>query len=577
MNILDLSEQEIIRRNSLDEMRKLGIEPYPAAEYPVNAYSQEIKNNFVDGAETPRQVAIAGRIMSRRIMGKASFIELKDSEGRIQVYISRDDLCPGEDKELYNTVFKKLLDIGDFIGIRGFVFRTQMGEITVHAQELTVLAKSIRPLPIVKMKDGVAYDAFEDPELRYRQRYVDLVVNEGVKDIFIKRNKVYTSMREYFNSRGYLEVETPILQSIPGGAAARPFITHHNALDIPLYLRIADELYLKRLIVGGFEGVYEFSKNFRNEGMDRTHNPEFTCMEIYVSYKDYNWMMDFTEKMLEKICFDVNGTTEVKVGENTINFKTPFKRITMLDAIKEHTGIDISGMDEAQLREVCKKIGVEVDETMGKGKIIDEIFGEKCEGHYIQPTFITDYPIEMSPLTKRHRNNPELSERFELMVNGKELCNAYSELNDPIDQRLRFEEQLRLSEKGDDEAMFIDNDFIRALEYGMPPTSGMGIGMDRLVMLMTGQTTIQEVLLFPQMRPEKVQKRDNEAAYTTINIPAEWVAPIQKAGYLTVADVAEANPNKMHQEICGINKKYKLELANPTIDDVKEWVENAKR
>ena len=506
MNILDLSEQEIIRRNSLDEMRKLGIEPYPAAEYPVNAYSQEIKNNFVDGAETPRQVAIAGRIMSRRIMGKASFIELKDSEGRIQVYISRDDLCPGEDKELYNTVFKKLLDIGDFIGIRGFVFRTQMGEITVHAQELTVLAKSIRPLPIVKMKDGVAYDAFEDPELRYRQRYVDLVVNEGVKDIFIKRNKVYTSMREYFNSRGYLEVETPILQSIPGGAAARPFITHHNALDIPLYLRIADELYLKRLIVGGFEGVYEFSKNFRNEGMDRTHNPEFTCMEIYVSYKDYNWMMDFTEKMLEKICLDVNGTTEVKVGENTINFKTPFKRITMLDAIKEHTGIDISGMGEAQLREVCKKIGVEVDETMGKGKIIDEIFGEKCEGHYIQPTFITDYPIEMSPLTKRHRNNPELTERFELMVNGKELCNAYSELNDPIDQRLRFEEQLRLSEKGDDEAMFIDNDFIRALEYGMPPTGGLGIGIDRCAMLLTGCDSIRDVILFPTMKPLDMPK-----------------------------------------------------------------------
>ena len=575
MNILDLSEQEIIRRNSLDEMRRLGIDPYPAAEYKVDAFTDEIKASFSDDAPQ-RTVSIAGRIMSRRIMGKASFMELKDSKGRIQVYISRDDLCPGEDKELYNTVFKKLLDIGDFVGIKGYVFRTQMGEITVHAQELTVLAKSLRPLPIVKVKDGVVYDAFEDPELRYRQRYVDLVVNEGVKEIFIKRNKVYTSMREFFNSRGYMEVETPILQSIPGGAAARPFITHHNALDIPLYLRIADELYLKRLIVGGFEGVYEFSKNFRNEGMDRTHNPEFTCMEIYVSYKDYNWMMTFTEQMLEKIALDVNGTTQVKVGDNLIDFKAPYKRVTMTEAIKEFTGIDITGMDENQLREVCQKLGVETDDSMGKGKLIDEIFGAKCEGNYIQPTFITDYPIEMSPLTKRHRNNPELTERFELMVNGKELCNAYSELNDPIDQRYRFEEQLRLSEKGDDEAMFIDNDFIRALEYGMPPTSGMGIGMDRLVMLMTGQSTIQEVLFFPQMRPEKNRKKDADSCFTAIGVPQEWIAAVQKAGFLTVESLGEANPNKLQQELCGLNKKYKLELSNPTPDEVKAWVEKAR-
>ncbi|MEE1337654.1 MAG: lysine--tRNA ligase, partial [Muribaculaceae bacterium] len=512
MSLLDLSEQEIVRRNSLAEMRNMGIEPYPAAEYEVNAYTTDIKDEFKD-EEPVREVSIAGRVMTRRIMGKASFMELQDSKGRIQVYISRDDICPDENKDMYNVVFKKLLDIGDFVGIKGFVFRTQMGEITVHAKEITVLSKSLRPLPIVKMKDGVVYDGFDDPELRYRQRYVDLVVNEGVKDIFIKRTKVYSSMREYFNSKGYLEVETPILQSIPGGAAARPFITHHNALDIPLYLRIADELYLKRLIVGGFEGVYEFSKNFRNEGMDRTHNPEFTCMEIYVSYKDYNWMMDFTEKMLEKVCMDVNGTYEVQVGDHVINFKAPFKRVTMLDSIKEFTGYDLTGKNEDEIRAICKELKMEVDETMGKGKLIDEIFGEFCEGNYIQPTFITDYPVEMSPLTKRHRSNPDLTERFELMVNGKELCNAYSELNDPIDQADRFKEQLRLSEKGDDEAMFIDQDFIRALEYGMPPTSGMGIGMDRLVMLMTGQSTIQEVLLFPQMRPEKVAKRDGADKY----------------------------------------------------------------
>ncbi len=504
---IELSEQEQIRRQSLDELRNIGIEPYPAAEYTVNAFSTDIKNTFKDDAPQ-RIVTIAGRIMSRRIMGKASFIELQDSEGRMQVYVSRDDIATEAQPEMYNTVFKRLLDIGDFIGIKGFVFRTQMGEISVHAQELTVLSKSLRPLPIVKYKDGVAYDAFEDPEQRYRQRYVDLVVNEGVKDIFLKRTKVFNSMRNFFNEKNYIEVDTPVLQPIPGGATARPFITHHNALDIPLYLRIANELYLKRLIVGGFEGVYEFSRNFRNEGMDRTHNPEFTAMEIYVSYKDYNWMMNFTEEMLERIAIEVTGSTEVPMGDKTISFKRPFKRITMIDSIKEFTGIDINGMDEKQLREVCKNLHIEVDDTMGKGKLIDEIFGEKCEGNYIQPTFITDYPIEMSPLCKRHRNNPELTERFELMVNGKELANAYSELNDPIDQRARFEEQLKLSEKGDDEAMFIDQDFLRALEYGMPPTSGMGIGMDRLVMIMTNQVAIQEVLFFPQMRPEKVAKKE---------------------------------------------------------------------
>ena len=500
----ELNDQELFRRQSLATMREMGIEPYPAAEYVVNAHVEEVKANFNE--EEKREVSMAGRLMSRRIMGKASFAELKDSTGRMQLYISRDEICPGENKDMYNTVFKKLLDIGDFIGVKGYVFRTQTGEISIHVSELTVLSKALRPLPIVKTdKDGNVHDAFEDPELRFRQRYVDLVVNEGVKDIFVKRNKVYTSMREYFNSNGYMEVETPVLQSIPGGASARPFITHHNALDIPLYLRIANELYLKRLIVGGFEGVYEFSKNFRNEGMDKTHNPEFTCMEIYISYKDYKWMMEFTEKMLEKICLDVNGTTEVKMGDNIISFKAPFARKTMTEAIKDFTGIDITGMDEAQLRDVCKQLHIEIDDSMGKGKLIDEIFGEKCEGNYIQPTFITDYPIEMSPLCKRHRDNPELTERFELMVNGKELANAYSELNDPIDQLGRFQEQLRLSEKGDDEAMFIDMDFVRALEYGMPPTSGMGIGMDRLVMLMTGQTTIQEVLFFPQMKPEKTQ------------------------------------------------------------------------
>ena len=509
-------------------------------------------------------------------MGKASFMELQDSTGRIQVYVNRDEICPDpENTDLYNVVFKKLLDIGDFVGVRGYVFRTQTGEISVHAKELTVLGKSLRPLPIVKVKDGVTYDAFDDPELRYRRRYVDLIVNDGVKEIFVKRSKVLNSMRSFFNDHGYMEVETPTLQSIAGGASARPFITHHNSLNIDLYMRIATELYLKRLIVGGFDGVYEIGKNFRNEGMDRTHNPEFTCMEIYVAYKDYNWMMDFTERLLEKICLDVNGTTEVKVGDNIISFKAPFRRVTMIDAIKEHTGIDISGMDEDQLRQTARSLGIEVDDTMGKGKLIDEIFGEKCEGNYIQPTFIIDYPIEMSPLTKRHRSNPELTERFELMVNGKELCNAYSELNDPIDQYDRFVEQMKLADKGDDEAMIIDADFVRALEYGMPPTSGMGMGIDRLVMLMTGQSTIQEVLFFPQMRPEKTVRRDRPEAFVAIGVPEEWVAPVQKAGFLTVEALAGAVPGKLVQELLGINKKYKLQLKNPTPDVVGAWVEAA--
>lgn len=573
MHHLELSEQEVFRRQSLEELRKLGIDPYPAALYEVNAYSTDIKDEFNE--DEKRYVSIAGRIMGRRIMGKASFVELQDSKGRIQIYATRDDLCPGEDKEFYNTVFKKHLDIGDFIGIKGFVFRTKMGEISVHAESLVILTKSLRPLPVVKEKDGVTYDRFTDPELRYRQRYVDLVVNEDVKDIFVKRTKVFNAMREFINGHGYIEVDTPVLQSIPGGAAARPFITHHNALDIELYLRIANELYLKRLIVGGFEGVYEFSRNFRNEGMDRTHNPEFTVMEIYVAYKDYNWMMEFTEQMIEHIALKVLGTTKTKVGDVEIDLKAPFKRITMLDSIKEHTGIDINGMDEMQLREVCKKLNVEIDETMGKGKLIDEIFGEKCEGNYIQPTFITDYPIEMSPLTKKHRSNPELTERFELMINGKEICNAYSELNDPIDQLERFEDQLKLSEKGDDEAMFIDYDFVRALEYGMPPTSGMGIGMDRFVMLLTGQTAIQEVLFFPQMRPEKKSRKDTNDKYIALGIPAEWIPIIQKAGYNEVKMLQELNPNKFHQEICGLNKKFKAELNNPTVETVKQWIDNA--
>lgn len=576
MNVLELSEQEIVRRNSLAELRKMGIEPYPAEEYVVTGHTKEIKENFKDDAE-PREVRIAGRIMSRRIMGKASFMELQDSEGRIQVYISRDDLCPGEDKDTYNIFFKKLLDIGDFVGIEGFVFRTQMGEITVHAKNIKMLSKSLRPLPIVKMKDGKAYDAFEDPELRYRQRYVDLIVNDGIKDIFLQRATVLRTLRSVLDEAGYTEVETPILQSIAGGASARPFITHFNALDVDMYMRIATELYLKRLIVGGFEGVYEIGKNFRNEGMDRNHNPEFTCMELYVQYKDYNWMMSFTEKLLETVCIAVNGSTERKVGDNVISFKAPYRRLPILDAIKEKTGFDCNGKTEEEIRAFCKEKGMDVDETMGKGKLIDELFGEFCEGTFLQPTFITDYPVEMSPLTKMHRSKPGLTERFELMVNGKELANAYSELNDPIDQEERFVEQMRLADKGDDEAMIIDKDFLRALQYGMPPTSGIGIGIDRLVMLMTGQTTIQEVLFFPQMRPEKVVKRDQEDAYTTLGIPAEWVAPLQKAGYLTADSLDGANPGKVHQEICGLNKKFKLGLTNPSVDNVAAWIDAVKK
>ena len=577
MNILELSEQEIVRRNSLNQLRELGIDPYPAAEYVVNAWSDEIKSTFSDEAE-PRQVSIAGRIMSRRIMGKASFMELKDSKGRIQVYISRDDLCPGENKDLYNVVFKKLLDIGDFVGIEGYVFRTQTGEISVHAQQLKVLSKSLKPLPIVKVKDGVVYDSFDDPELRYRQRYVDLVVNEGVKDTFLKRAVVLRTMRQVLDDAGYTEVETPTLQAIAGGASARPFITHFNALNIDMYMRIATELYLKRLIVGGFEGVYEIGKNFRNEGMDRNHNPEFTCMELYVQYKDYNWMMSFTEQLLEKICVAVNGSTESVIDGKTISFKAPYRRLPILDAIKEKTGYDLDGMDEAQIREVAQKLGIEVDETMGKGKLIDEIFGETCEGTFIQPTFIIDYPVEMSPLTKMHRSKPGLTERFELMVNGKEVANAYSELNDPIDQEERFKEQMRLADKGDDEAMVIDQDFLRALQYGMPPTSGIGIGIDRLTMLMTGNSYIQDVMLFPQMRPEKVARRDKEETFTALGIPAEWVAPIQKAGVLTVEALAAIEkPGKLFQDLLEINKKYKLGYKNPMPDDVKQWVEAAKQ
>ena len=575
MNVLELSEQEIIRRNSMNELRAMGIEPYPAAEYVTNAFSTDIKAEFNDDAE-PRQVSVAGRIMSRRIMGKASFIELQDSKGRIQVYITRDDICPDEDKEMYNTVFKRLLDLGDFIGIEGFVFRTQMGEISIHAKKLTVLAKSIKPLPIVKYKDGVAYDSFEDPELRYRQRYVDLIVNDGVKEKFLKRATVIKTMRAVLDEAGYTEVETPILQSIPGGASARPFITHHNSLYMYLYLRIATELYLKRLIVGGFEGVYEIGKNFRNEGMDKNHNPEFTCMELYVQYKDYNWMMSFTEKLLERICIAVNGCTETEIDGKTISFKAPYRRLPILEAIKEKTGYDLEGKSEDEIRQVCKELNMEIDDTMGKGKLIDEIFGEFCEGTFIQPTFITDYPVEMSPLTKMHRSKPGLTERFELMVNGKELANAYSELNDPIDQEERFKDQLRLSEKGDDEAMFIDQDFLKALQYGMPPTSGIGIGIDRLTMLMTGESFIQEVLFFPQMRPEKVIPKDAPARYTELGIPEDWVAVIQKAGYNLVSDMKDVNPQKLHMDICGINKKYKLELANPTVNEVADWVGRIK-
>ena len=575
MNILELSEQEILRRQSLDELRHMGIDPYPAAEYPTNAFSTDIRENFRDEDE-PRQVCIAGRMMSRRVMGKASFAEIQDSKGRIQVYISRDDLCPGENKDQYNVLFKRLLDIGDFIGVKGFVFRTQTGEISVHAQELTLLSKSLKPLPIVKYKDGVAYDKFDDPELRYRQRYVDLVVNDGVKDTFLQRATVIRTLRKVLDEAGYTEVETPTLQSIAGGASARPFTTHFNALNQDMYMRIATELYLKRLIVGGFEGVYEIGKNFRNEGMDRNHNPEFTCMELYVQYKDYNWMMSFTEKLLETICIAVNGKPETEIDGQVISFKAPYRRLPILEAIKEKTGHDLEGKNEEEIRDVCKQLNLEIDDTMGKGKLIDEIFGEFCEGTFIQPTFIIDYPVEMSPLTKMHRSKAGLTERFELMVNGKELANAYSELNDPIDQEERFKEQMRLADKGDDEAMIIDQDFLRALQYGMPPTSGIGIGIDRLVMLMTGNSYIQDVLLFPQMRPEKVPARDKVEAFTALGIPEEWVAPIQKAGFLTVAALgALEKPGKLFQDLLDINKKYKLGYKVPVVDEVKKWVEAA--
>ncbi len=568
MSAIELSEQEIQRRDKLDKLRALGINPYPADLYPVTDTAIAISENFEDG----KTVCIAGRLMSQRIMGKASFAELLDSTGRVQVYFNRDELCPGEDKTLYNDVFKKLLDLGDFVGVKGYVFKTQVGEISVHVQEFTLLSKALKPLPLPKTDaDGNTHDAFTDPELRYRQRYVDLVVNPHVKDTFIKRTKAMTSMRNFFNDKGYLEVETPILQPIPGGASARPFMSHHNALDIPLYLRIANELYLKRLIVGGFDGVYEFAKDFRNEGMDRTHNPEFTVMEIYVAYKDYNWMMDFTEQMIEKVATDVCGDTEITVGPNKISLKAPFKRISMRDSILEFTGFDIYGKSEDALRAAAKGMGIEVTESMGKGKLIDEIFGEKCEGNYIQPTFITDYPIEMSPLCKKHRDNPELTERFELMINGKEVANAYSELNDPIDQRERFEEQLRLSEKGDDEAMFIDQDFLRALEYGMPPTSGMGIGIDRLVMLLTNNSSIQEVLFFPQMRPEKFQTGPDLKAFQSIGVPGTWAEHMAKAGFSSVDELLEAKPTAVHQKLNGYRKKNKLEIPALLIEEVEAW------
>ncbi|MFW5850607.1 MAG: lysine--tRNA ligase [Bacteroidota bacterium] len=567
-----LSEQETIRRSSLDKLRELGINPYPAAEFKVDTTAQDIAQEYDPEKNNFQEITLAGRIMSRRIMGKASFCELQDSTGRVQLYINRDEICPEEDKTLYNDVFKKLLDIGDFIGVSGYAFVTQVGERSVHVQELTVLSKSIRPLPIVKEKEGKTYDAFTDPEQRYRQRYVDLVVNPKVKDVFIKRTQIMNTMRSFFNEQGYLEVETPILQAIPGGATARPFITHHNALNMPLYLRIANELYLKRLIVGGFDGVYEFAKDFRNEGMDRTHNPEFTVMEIYVAYKDYHWMMNFTEEMIERIALNLHDNTQVQLGDNTIDFKRPFRRVTMYDAIQEYTGYDISGMTETELREVCDKLEIEHDPSMGKGKLIDEIFGEKCESHFIQPTFIIDYPVEMSPLCKKHRNNPELTERFELMVNGKEICNAYTELNDPIDQYERFKDQLTLSEKGDDEAMFIDHDFVRALEYGMPPTSGMGIGIDRLCMIMTNTQSIQDVLFFPQMKPEVKAQKDSIEKYIEQGIPQEWAQVLINMGHSKVSDVCDIKFTKLHQEICGYNKKNKLNLSNPKPDEVKNWL-----
>ena len=576
MNVLELSEQEIVRRQCLEELRQMGINPYPADEFPVNAYSTDIRDNFVDGEE--REVVIAGRLMGRRVMGKASFAELQDSKGRIQVYITRDDVCPGDDKDLYNKVFKKLMDIGDFIGIKGFVFRTQTGEISVHAKELTLLSKSLKPLPIVKYKDGVAYDKFEDPELRYRQRYVDLVVNDGVMDTFLKRATVLRTMRRFFDEAGYTEVETPTLQSIAGGASARPFITHFNALNIDMYMRIATELYLKRLIVGGFEGVYEIGKNFRNEGMDRFHNPEFTCMELYVQYKDYNWMMSFTEQLLETICVAVNGKPEVQMGDKTISFKAPFRRLPILDAIKEKTGYDLYGKSEDEIRHIAvDELKMEgIDASFGKGKLIDEIFGEYCEGTYIQPTFIIDYPVEMSPLTKMHRSKPGLTERFELMVNGKELANAYSELNDPIDQEERFKEQMRLADKGDDEAMVIDQDFLRALQYGMPPTSGIGIGIDRLVMLMTGKEYIQEVMLFPQMKPEAKIPQSSIKEWAAIGVPEDEVYVLRKAGFNLISDIKDQKAQGLQQKLGEIHKKYKLEFEKPGVDAIQQWIDSAQ-
>jgi lysyl-tRNA synthetase class 2 len=571
MNVLDLSEQEINRRKSLEELRQMGIDPYPAAEYPTNAFSTEIKESFKD--DEKRTVCIAGRMMSKRVMGKASFAEIQDSKGRIQVYITRDDICPGENKDLYTVVFKRLLDLGDIIGVKGFLFRTQTGEISVHAQELTLLCKSLKPLPVVKTKDGKTYDSFEDPELRYRQRYVDLIVNPEVKETFQQRAKVLSTLRNVLDEAGYTEVETPILQNIAGGASARPFITHFNALNTDMYMRIATELYLKRLIVGGFEGVYEIGKNFRNEGMDRSHNPEFTCMELYVQYKDYNWMMSFTEKLLETICIAVNGKPEREIDGQIVSFKAPYRRLPILDAIKEKTGYDLNDMDEAAIREVCHKLNMEIDDTMGKGKLIDEIFGEFCEGTFIQPTFIIDYPVEMSPLTKMHRSKAGLTERFELMVNGKELANAYSELNDPIDQENRFMDQMKLADKGDDEAMLIDQDFLRALQYGMPPTSGIGIGIDRLAMLMTGKTTIQEILLFPQMRPEKKALKDSDQKYIDLGIDENIIPVLQKCGYNTVAEMKDVNPQKIQMQIGEVLKKFKLDLAKPSVDDVKAWLE----
>ncbi|MDY5320762.1 MAG: lysine--tRNA ligase [Prevotella sp.] len=575
MNILELSEQEIVRRQSLQELRNMGIDPYPAAEFPVNAYSKDIIANYKDD-EKP-DVVVAGRIMSKRIMGKASFMELQDSKGRIQVYITRDDLCPGEDKDLYNKVFKKLLDIGDFVGVEGFVFKTQTGEISVHARSLKLLSKSIKPLPIVKYKDGVAYDKFDDPEQRYRQRYVDLIVNDGVKDTFIKRATVLRTMRRIFDAAGYTEVETPTLQSIPGGASARPFITHFNALNIDMYMRIATELYLKRLIVGGFEGVYEIGKNFRNEGMDRFHNPEFTCMELYVPYKDYNWMMSFTEKMLEEICVAVNGKPEVQIGDQLVSFKAPYRRLPILEAIKEKTGFDLDGKSEDEIRHIAvDELKMEgIDESFGKGKLIDEIFGEFCEGTFVQPTFIIDYPVEMSPLTKKHRSKPGLTERFELMVNGKELANAYSELNDPIDQEQRFVDQMRLADKGDDEATIIDHDFLRALQYGMPPTSGIGIGIDRLVMLMTGKEYIQEVMLFPQMKPEAKIPQSPLKDWQAIGVDENWMYVLRKAGFNLISDIKDEKAQGLQQKIGEINKKYKLGYEKPSVEEIQQWIDKA--